>query len=261
MVPVEFLRRLRAVGRHRGTRGGADAEREDRNRFGAEARGGGLEIAFARLAVAHQQHRPMAAVALVLEHLSRRRQRGADVGGGIGEIVGARGIEKEAERGAVGGERKLEEGAAAEHDESHPIAGRRRHRLPRRRPRGREPARRHIVHRHRAREVEHQQHVPTRAGQLRVALTQLGARQGQQPEGQGRDLQPAAPCARPRIPQARATGEHVRLAERLELGLALPAAAEHRPRRERHRRQGHDEHPRPGEAHRAPRLMAGSGAG
>ena len=93
---------------------------------------------------------------------------------GIGEVVGTGGVEEQLERRVIGGERELEERAAAEHDEPHPVARRGRHRLPRRRLGGREPARRHVGHRHRAREVEHQQQVaaacaPARPGARRAA--------------------------------------------------------------------------------------------
>ena len=55
------------------------------------------------------QHRAVPTLALVLEHFGGRRERAAQIGGGIAEVVGAGRIEKEAEGGAIGGERQAEE--------------------------------------------------------------------------------------------------------------------------------------------------------
>ena len=45
-------------------------------------------------------------------------KRAGEIGGRIGEVVGGGRLEKAPERGVIGGERQLKEGAAAEHDQS-----------------------------------------------------------------------------------------------------------------------------------------------
>jgi hypothetical protein len=105
VIAMELLGRLGAVGRHRPTVHRPDAQREHRDPFAAKRGGRGLEVHLVALPVAHQQDRPRAPLALVLEHLAGRGQRGADVGRRVAQVIGRGGVEEQLERRVVGGRR------------------------------------------------------------------------------------------------------------------------------------------------------------
>ena len=63
--------------------------------------------------------------------LTAVEKRGRHVGGRIAQVVRAGRVEEEPQRGAIGGERELEERAAAEHHQPDPVARVGRHHVPR----------------------------------------------------------------------------------------------------------------------------------
>ena len=112
-----------AVGRHRSAFGGAHADREDRDPPPAEPGQRGPDIALGALTVGDQEHRLVAHLSLVLERHGRGAESAREIGGRIGEVIGAGGIEESLERGVIRGERELEKGAATEDDQAEPVFG------------------------------------------------------------------------------------------------------------------------------------------
>ena len=91
------LRRLGAVGGHRPPARGADPDREHGQVLVAQRLDRGLQVPFAALAVARDQHRAAALLTLVLEGTHRGEQRGGNVRRGIAQIVGAGRVEEQPE--------------------------------------------------------------------------------------------------------------------------------------------------------------------
>jgi hypothetical protein len=250
VVAVELFRRLGAVGRHRAAARRAHTEREHGNSFIPEPGRRLLQvIVLGGLAVAHEQYRPVAPLALVLEDLGDHRERATELGGRIAEIIGARRVEEQLERAVVGRERELQKGASAEDGQAHAVALRGGHRLPRRRLCRREPARRHVGNGHRAGEIEQHQHVAPAARELRLPFPELRARQRQQAERHRGGLKPRAALDGALVGQPGAVREHRRLAELAELRPPAPHTQEHRSRDERHQDEREQQHQRRGEAH------------
>ncbi len=110
----------------------------------------------------------------MLEHLRGRRERGGDVGRRVADVVGAAGIQEAAERVVIAGERQLDEGAAAEDDETEPVAGRGGgNRVGEPLGPG-QPSTAGVGDVHRARQVEQHEHVPSRPRDERRTLADLG---------------------------------------------------------------------------------------